>query len=94
MSFISWLGNIRRGAEARRAAERLCAALFPGEPRHGSWVCADEPERFVVRVFCGDRAGSPARLPPWRECVVVAVDKATLTAERVADDGPYRPLPR
>ncbi len=86
----------RAKAKAREAARRMCQALLPGEPVMGASICADEPGRYVVRVFCGIRPASPAtyRLPPWRECWVVAVAKETYSAERITDDEQYRPMIR
>ena len=85
-----------QGIRARRLAEQLCRKLHPSEPAQGSVVCADEPTRFVVRVFCG-RPTTPDLLwpkPKWGVCVIVAVDKYTQEAEQVVDDTPYRPLLR
>ena len=86
---------IFQGLHARKAAEKLCSALHPNEVFQGSAVCVNEPGRFVVRVFYGQREMStPAMLPPWRECLIVAVDKKTFIAEPVEDGEAYRPVLR
>jgi hypothetical protein len=91
-------GALLRGFGARRrprtAAELACRALRPGERLHGSWVCADEAGRYVVRLFCGERRELAVKLPPWRECLVFFVKKGTQVAELIVDDGPYRPVIR
>ena len=84
--------NYFLGIRARRIAESWCHEHFPHEPIYASVVCADEPSRFVIRVFCGERPTSEEKLPPWSSCVVIAVDKLTFVAERVVDDEPYRPI--
>lgn len=83
-------------ALAREAATRLCRAALPGEPILGSVICADEPGRYVVRVFCGNRPASPDTYmsPPWRECLIFAVTKDTYSAARLTDDEEYRPTIR
>ena len=58
----------------------------------GTWLCAEETDRYVVRVFCGLRAEEPVRrMPPWRECIVFAVTKQTFVASVVVDDEANRP---
>jgi hypothetical protein len=57
----------------------------------GASVCADEAERYVVRVFCGRRDLPPGPQPPWRECLVFAVARGTFAANPVENDMPYRP---
>ena len=83
-----------RGLKARRVAEQFCQQSHPDEPLHGSWICANEPTRFVVRVFVGQREFTGTMLPPWRVCLIVAVDKTTLAAEIITDDALYRPVLR
>ena len=85
-----------QGVRARRLAEQLCRELYPGEPLQGSWICANEPTRFVVRVFCGHEVRTTPyfMLPPWKICVIVAVHKTTLAAEQIIDDTPYHPILR
>jgi hypothetical protein len=41
-----------------------------------------------VRVFCGDRRVDPSypMMPPWRECLIMAVSKATGEAQLIEDD--------
>ena len=84
------------GVRARRQAERLCGRLYADDPVQSSWVYANEPTRFVVRVFCGHRDPPPSLFPrlPWRRCVIVAVDKATEATEEIVDDKRYRPILR
>lgn len=83
-----------QGLRARRLAEAWCKQRNPDEIIHGTWICANEPTRFVVRVFCGQRERTGEKLPPWQNCSVIAVDKRTLIAAPVADDAPYRPILR
>jgi hypothetical protein len=84
-----------QGIRARRLAEQLCGQLYAEEPVQGSWVCASEPTRFVVRVFCGHRMTPIATMmPPWERCVIVAVDKGTWATEQVIEDALYRPVLR
>lgn len=87
--------NFLRGLRARRLAEQLCRTLYPNEPLHGSWVCSNEPSRFVVRVFSGQRPPT-GDIPwvPWAKCVIVAVDKNTWDAEELIDAEAYRPILR
>jgi hypothetical protein len=61
----------------------------------GTEICANEGDRYVVRVFCGHRAEAPAeKSPPWRECVIVSVKKGSERAELMAEDAAYRPTIR
>lgn len=83
-----------RGLRARRAAEALCKQVHPDELIQGSWICASETNRFIVRVFYGQREQTATMLPPWRECFIVAVNKTTLYAAPVGDETPYRPILR
>lgn len=87
------------GLCARRRAEALCQQTNPAEPLLGSWICANEPGRFVVRVFYGQREWTSevaTMMPPWRDCLIVAVDKASLHAVPVEgeDAAPYQPVLR
>jgi len=86
--------RVRAKARAKAAATEACRALLPMEPILGTWICADETDRYVVRVFCGHRPPSGEKLPPWRECVIFAVTKDTHTAQRLTDDEQYRPVIR
>jgi hypothetical protein len=88
--------RLRARAAAREAATRLCRTVLPDEPILGSAICADEPGRYVVRVFCGHRPASAETylLPPWRVCLVFAVAKDTYSAAQLADDEKYRPTIR
>jgi hypothetical protein len=83
-------------ALARRMARQSCRALLPQEPILGTSVCADEPDRYVVRGFCGNRTTSTEnyRLPPWRECLIFAVTKDTYDVERLIDNEKYYPVIR
>ncbi|MCL2310276.1 MAG: hypothetical protein FWC42_08415 [Proteobacteria bacterium] len=85
----------RAQKHARSLAEELCRRLRPNEPILGTALCADEDERYIVRVFCGKRTEEPAStLPPWRECLIVAVTKDNMVAELTKDGGPYQPVIR
>ena len=87
--------RMRARASAREAASQACHALRPGEPILGSCICADEPNRYVVRVYCGNRPDFEIhRLPPWRECLIFAVMKDTSSAEQIMNDEKYRPIIR
>ena len=86
-----WLAARRARRAARDTAEAACRALRPGEWIMGTWLCAEEADRYVVRVFCGRRGDTEVRMPPWRECVVFAVAKATFAANVIEDDEPYEP---
>jgi hypothetical protein len=80
---------------ARELAQESCRRLRPGEPILGTWLCANEPERYVVRVFLGERTGDPVKgLPRWRECLIFAVNKDCTVAELVNNDERYRPVVR
>ncbi len=77
-----------KGLRVRRVAEALCQQTYPCEPMLGSWICADEPGRLVVRVFYGQRqwtGETVTMMPPWCDCLIVAVDKATLQATAIKD---------
>ena len=83
-----------RRRNAKREAVRLCRRLNSDDPVLGSVVCADETDRYIVRVFFGLRPASNLLFPPWRDCLIVAVDKESLAAERVVDDRRYDPVLR
>jgi hypothetical protein len=86
----------RAREKARDVAVRACEKHLPGEPIRGAVICADEPDRYVIRVFYGNRDRSPEtfRLPPWRGCLIVAVEKTTYVDEVIDDDKRYRPTIR
>jgi hypothetical protein len=89
--------QLRSRKMAREVAIWACKKLFPDEPVFGAGICADEPDRYVVRVCYGNRSMSDMatfRLPPWRECLIVAVQKDTYVDEVIVDDGKYRPMIR
>ena len=72
-------------AMAQELAAQSCQALRPDDSILGAIVCADEPDRYVVRVFCGERRFEPEypRLPPWRECLIFAVTKDKFSVEPI-----------
>ena len=72
----------------------MCARFAPGEHVHGAATAAKEADRIVVRVFCGHREnGAIARMPPWKDCVIVAVPNDGVPSVLVDDDA-YRPVLR
>ena len=78
----------RRAARRRAEADAVsaCEALRADTPIMGATLVAEEPERFVVRVFVGVRDDAPPKmLPPWAECLVFAIRKDAL-AERSSPD--------
>jgi hypothetical protein len=93
-----------RKAERREAAKKAteiaiqaCKKHFPDEPIIGAGVRDEEPGRYVVIVFYGNRVWSSEnyRAPPWRDYLVVTVWKNTDTDEVIADDQErYRPVVR
>jgi len=98
--------NIIAGWKARIVAKQFCKSLHPKEPLLGSCVAAVERDRIVVRVFYGryecsidapliDKpffiAGYYQRIPAWRNCLIVAVDKLTMTAAKASNSAKYRP---
>ena len=80
---------------AKELACQACQAMHPDEPIFGVVVCADEPERYVVRVFCGERRYEPMyyRMPLWRECLIFAVLKNQFLVEQITS-GEYEPTMR
>jgi hypothetical protein len=91
-TLVAGFGARRR---AREVASHLCRQLLPGEPVLGTWICANESDRYVVRVFCGQQADATAsREPGWRECLIVAVKKGSDVAQLITDDAEYRPTIR
>lgn len=79
---------------ARRAASEACRLLFPSEPVVGAHICADEPTRYVVRVFFGKNTQVRTMRPAWKGWLIFAVLKDSLIAEQIKDDGKYRPAVR
>lgn len=68
----------RRAARRRAEADAVsaCETLRADTPIIGATLVAEEPERFVVRVFVGVRNDDPPQtLPPWTECLVFAIRK-------------------
>ena len=101
MKFLKFLYQlplrIRARAKARNVAIDACHGAFPDELIHGAWVCADEPDRYVVRVFCGGRQfviGEARMLPPWQTCLIFAVTKNTYAVQRLPSGGRYDPVLR
>jgi hypothetical protein len=85
----------RARRRACKVAGDLCRELRPGEPILGESICANEDDRYVVRVFCGQRAEARAQMgPPWRECLIVSVKKGSNLAELITEDAAYRPTIR
>jgi hypothetical protein len=82
--------------KAREVAIQTCRNRFPDEPVLGASICSDEPDRYVVRVFYGNRDASSiaSKLPPWRAYLIVAVRKDAYAGEVIDDDGRYRPVIR
>jgi hypothetical protein len=80
--------QLRARKKAREVAIGACRKLLPDEPVCGAGICADEPDRYVVRVFYGNRYVSPttSRLPPWRGYLIVAVRKDTYVDEVINDE--------
>ena len=93
MKVIKLIREFRGRFTAQRLAREECQRLLPNEPVMGSALCANEPTRYVVRVFCGERAPNVERLPSWKECRVFAVPKGSGPIRQV-DDEKYRPTIR
>src|SRR5579872_417606 len=87
---LSYVRELLARRRARKAAELVCRTLRPRDSVHGSWICADESARYVVRVFCGERG--VVGLPPWRECLLFSVEKGSNAVELIVEDSTYRPV--
>lgn len=87
--------GMKAKAIAKELAAQSCRILRPDEPIFGTVVCADEPDRYVVRVFCGNRRFEPEylRMPSWRECLIFAVMKNNFSVEQI-ENGEYQPVIR
>ena len=87
--------SLQAKATAKEFAVQSCQILRPDEPIFGVVVCADEPERLVVRVFCGERRFETEYflMPPWRECLIFAVTKDKFSVEQITS-GEYQPVLR
>jgi|SRR5580692_8916785 hypothetical protein len=85
--------QLRAKNVAKEAAIRACKKHLPDEPILSAVICADETERYVVRVFYGKRPWSSTHymLPPWLDCLIVAVRKDTYADEIIVDNGKYYP---
>jgi hypothetical protein len=57
-------------------------------------ICADESERYVVRVFVGLRGQNQRMLPPWRECLIFGVRKDGDPSAVLVEDARYQPVLR
>lgn len=90
---LAWLRSLPARKKAHRAARRAASRMESHEPILGSAMRADEPSRFVVSVFIGQREPYEHRLPPWRKCLVFGVDKVTFEA-RLELGEKYRPVIR
>jgi hypothetical protein len=89
------VAGFRARRRACKVAGDLCRDLRPGEPILGTTICANESDRYVIRVFCGQRAEEePSMHPGWRECLIVSVKKGSDQAELITDDAGYRPVIR
>jgi hypothetical protein len=86
--------RLRARKKAGEVAVLACKKRFPDELIRGAVTCADEPGRYVVRVFYGNRPIAPVMQPPWRGCLIVAVRKDTYADEVIVDDEQYRPAIR
>ena len=71
--------------------ENLCRNLYPNEPIFGCHMCADEPQRWVVRIYYGKRERSEYLGPPWHDCLIVGIDKSSSAIELIEDVTPYLP---
>jgi hypothetical protein len=83
---LKLLARLRNRRKAVEAARLLCTTSACGEPIFNAVVCAEEPDRYVVRVFLGIRDPGYDRSPPWRDCWLVAVERGTNAASRIYDD--------
>ena len=98
---LSYLRNLwERHASARScrrlypAVEAVCRSLHSREPIYGLTLCAEEAERWVVRVYYGNREMSEYMGPPWRDWFAVGIDKLSGSTEVIADADKYRPIIR
>ena len=91
---LRWLARFPQRRRAREAAIELVRSARPGERVRGAVVVDEDAERYVVRVFIGDRENrEAAMLPPWRECLIVAVPVNGGDPE-IVDEPRYRPTLR
>lgn len=93
MNIFSLWREKKLAMRAQREAEALCRRLFPEEPVINSGLRADEPSRYVVIVYYGHRT-IQAKLPLWKDRLVVAIDKDTFAAEPIEDSKAYLSLIR
>jgi hypothetical protein len=85
------VAGFRARRRACKVAGDLCRDLRPGEPVLGTSICANESDRYVVRVFCGQRTEEEPRTGPGlRECLIVSVKKGSDLAELITEDSAYR----
>jgi hypothetical protein len=93
IAVIKFFQEFRDRFVAQRVAREACARLMPNEPILGTALCANEPDRYVVRVFCGKRDPYVERLPPWTDCKVFVVPNNGGPIQQV-DDAKYCPTLR
>lgn len=85
MSFLTYLAHFPARRRAVAKVREVCTSLLRGELIRGTYVCADEPERFVVLVFWGTSELELIGIPPWKECWSFAVNKASGVVHRIHD---------
>ncbi len=91
---LRWLAQFPKRKRACEAAVELVQNGRAGERIHGSVVVDEDARRYVVRVFIGERENrEAAMLPPWRECVIVAV-YVNGDPAKIIDEPRYRPTLR
>ena len=91
----TWVAGFRALRRAHKVAGELCQQLRPDDPVLATVICANESDRYIVRVFCGHRTEAQIdRHPGWRECLIISVKKGSDVVELVADDAKYRPTIR
>lgn len=78
--------NYRNRNVAKKESIQLCQLLHPDEMIFGVVVCADEPDRFVVRVFCGQQTEHEFKTVPWKNCFLFAVSKNDNSVVSIRDE--------
>ena len=92
---LGWLARAFERRRARRCALVLARRLRPDERVHAAVVVEIDTRRSVVRVFVGERvSGEAALLPPWHDCLIIAVPSGHDAPYLVEDDARYRPTLR
>jgi hypothetical protein len=88
----TWIAGFRARKRAHKVAGALCQQLRPDDPILATVICANEADRYIVRVFCGHRTEARIdRHPGWRECLIISVKKGSDVVELITDDAKYRP---